>query len=60
VLSQERVLIRSSGGLATGKAWPGGAERGITKHLKNSVQNRLNHADRCLKGEPVIQDLSPT
>jgi hypothetical protein len=39
---KKRGLIQSSGGLATGKAWPAGAEWGITKHLKNPVQKRLN------------------
>jgi hypothetical protein len=42
MLSQEMGSIRSSGGLATGESWTAGAERGITKHLKNSVQKRLN------------------
>jgi hypothetical protein len=30
------------------------AERAVTRHLKNSVQKRLSHADGCLKREAVM------
>ena len=52
-------VSRSNCGLATEDSWLVAAERGITKHLKNSVRKRMNHADGCLKGESVMMDVSP-